>query len=116
MYEEYSTMIQHKDYYGCEKPTGCKPPDLPIKHSLTHWGWDKMAASLADDIFKCISLHENFWILNKISLKYVTWGQIDNMAALVEIMAWRWTGAKPLSEPMMVYCIDAYVQHSASMS
>ena len=39
--------------------------------SLIHWGWDKMAAILPDDMFKCISLNENFWILNKISLKYV---------------------------------------------
>ena len=32
----------------------------------------KMAATLADDIFKCISLTENVWILNIISLKYVS--------------------------------------------
>ena len=31
---------------------------------------DKMAATLADDIYKYISLNENFWIWNKISLKY----------------------------------------------
>ena len=30
-----------------------------------------MAATLADDIFKCMSLNENFRILSKISLKYV---------------------------------------------
>ena len=41
-----------------------------------------MAATLADNIFKCISLNKNFWILHKISLKYVTWGLIDNMVAL----------------------------------
>ena len=51
----------------------------------------------ADDIFKCILLNENFLILNKISLKYVPWGPIDNMAALVQIMAWRRIGDKPLS-------------------
>ena len=32
---------------------------------LTHWGWGKMDATLADDIFKCIFLNENFRILNK---------------------------------------------------
>ena len=31
---------------------------------LTHWGLDKMADTLADDIFKNISMKENFWILN----------------------------------------------------
>ena len=45
----------------------------------------------AEDIFK----NENFRILNKISLKYVPYGLIDNMASLVQIMAWRWTGDKP---------------------
>ena len=29
-------------------------------------------------------------------------GPIDNIPALVQIMAWRWRGDKPLSEPMMV--------------
>ena len=81
--------------------------------SLTHWGRDKMAT---DDIFKRISLNENFQILNKISLKYVPLGLIDNMAALVWIMAWRRTGDKPLSEPMMTQFTDAYMSHSASMT
>ena len=30
-----------------------------------------MAAILADDIFKCIFLNENVWILIKISQKFV---------------------------------------------
>ena len=63
----------------------------------------------ADDIFKCISLNEKFRILNRISLKYVPWGLIDNMAVLVQIMAWRRTGDKPLSEPMLLCCTDAYI-------
>ena len=37
-----------------------------------------MATTLADNIFKCNSLNENLWILNKISLKYVPYGLIDN--------------------------------------
>ena len=57
--------------------------------------------NIADDIFKCIFLNENFSISNKISLKYVPWCLIDNMAALVQIMAWRRPGTKPLSVPMM---------------
>ena len=44
---------------------------------------DKMADILADDIFKRIFLNENIWISNKISLKYVPWGLIENMLALV---------------------------------
>ena len=84
--------------------------------SLTHWGWDKMAATLADYTFKCISLNENSWILDNLSVKYVTWDIIDNMAALVQIMAWRRTGDKPLSEAMLLYCADAYMRHLALVS
>ena len=56
----------------------------------------------ADDIFKCIFLNENVWIPIKIWLKFVPKGRINNMPALVQIMAWRGPGDKPLSEPMMV--------------
>ena len=55
-----------------------------------------------DDIFKCIFLNENVWISIKFSLKFVPKGPINNIPALVQIMAWRRPGDKPLSEPMMV--------------
>ena len=56
----------------------------------------------ADDMFKCIFLNENLWISIKISLKFVPKGWINNIPALVQIMAWRQLGVKPLSEAMMV--------------
>ena len=56
----------------------------------------------ADDIFKCIFLNENVWIPIKISLKFVAQGPINNIPALVQIMAWRRPGDKPLSGPMPV--------------
>ena len=37
----------------------------------------------------------------KISLKFVPKGPISNIPALVQIMAWRRSGDKPLSESMM---------------
>ena len=49
-----------------------------------------------------IFLNENIWIPIKISLKFVPKGRINNIPALVQIMAWRRPGDKPLSEPMMV--------------
>ena len=55
-----------------------------------------------DDIFKCIFLNEKFWIPTKISPKFVPKGLINNILALVQVMAWRRPGDKPLSEPMMV--------------
>ena len=56
----------------------------------------------ADDNFKRIFLNENVRILIKISLKFVPEGPINNIPALVQIMAWRRSGDKPLSEPIMV--------------
>ena len=56
----------------------------------------------ADDTFKRIFLNENVRISIKISLKFVPKGPINNMPSLVQIMACRWPGDKPLSEAMMV--------------
>ena len=56
---------------------------------------------MTDDIFKCIFLNENAWILIDIPLMFVPKGQINNIPALVWIMAWRRPGDKPLSEQMM---------------
>ena len=36
---------------------------------------------------------------------------IDNIPALVQVMAWRRTDAKPLPEPMLAQFTDAYMQH-----
>ena len=45
---------------------------------------------------------ENVWISIKISLKFVPRGPINNIPALIQIMAWCYPGDKPLSEPMLV--------------
>ena len=55
-----------------------------------------------DDIFKCIFLNENAWIPIKNSPKFVPKGPINNIPSLVQIMAWRRPGDKPLSEAVMV--------------
>ena len=55
-----------------------------------------------DDIFKSIFFNENVHILIKISLTFVPKAPINIIPALVQIMAWRRPGDKPLSEPMMV--------------
>ena len=56
----------------------------------------------ADDTFKRIFLNENIRISTKNSLKIVPKGLINNIPALVLIMAWRRPSDKPLSEPMLV--------------
>ena len=40
-------------------------------------------------------------VSTKFSLKFIPKGPINNIPALVQIMAWRRLGDKPLSEPMM---------------
>ena len=47
----------------------------------------------------------------KFSLKFVPMGPINNIPALVKIMAWRRQGDKPLSEPTVAYFADAYLHH-----
>ena len=56
----------------------------------------------ADDTFKRTFMNEIARISIKISLKFVPKDLINNIPALVQIMAWRRPGDKPLSEPMMV--------------
>ena len=86
-----------------------RPDD--ISNSLhRNQSWWQNGHRLADDIFKCIFLNENLWILIKISLKFVPKGPINNIPALVQVMAWHNSGDKPLSEPTMD------MHHLASMS
>ena len=60
-----------------------------------------MAAILADDIFKCIFLNENDIIPIQISLKFIRRSPFDNKPALLQVIARRRLGDKPLPEPMM---------------
>ena len=54
-----------------------------------------------DNILQWIFLNENVWISIDISLKFVPVGQINNIPAMVQIMAWRRPGDKLLSGPMI---------------
>ena len=65
----------------------------------------------ADDIFKCIFMNDKFCILIPISVKFVPKGPIDADPVLVQIMAWRQIGDKPLSEPMLTRFTNAYMHH-----
>ena len=85
-----------------EKLTGNWPPD-PLNHSLFNTLRPRQdGRHFPDDIFKSIFLNEKVWISINFSLKFVPKGPINNIPALVQIMARRRPGDKPLSEPMMV--------------
>ena len=58
-------------------------------------------SNFPDDIFKYIFLNEKVWISITIPLRFVPKSPINNILALVQIMAWCRPGNKPLSEPMM---------------
>ena len=85
----------------------------PAQHQrsdLTHLPLDKMAAIVADDNLKCIFLNENNKILIQISLKFVPMSPIDSKPTLVQVMAWRPTGDRPLPEPMLTQFTDEYMR------
>ena len=92
-YDQIYSM-SHKIYirFGCAFMVATPSVLIEAEESNRHF---------ADDIFKCIFVNENIWIVNKIPLNCIPWGSIDNSSVLVQIMTWRRTGDKPLSEPMI---------------
>ena len=73
---------------------------LCLEISLMNRGWDKMATIMHQFSFSSIKIVE-FWFKFH-SLKFISKGPSNHMPTLVQITAWHQTGAKPLSEPMMV--------------
>ena len=69
-----------------------------------------MAAISQTIFFKRIFLYENVWISIKISVKFVPGEPIDNILALVQIIAQRRIGDKPLSEPKVAWFTDSYMR------
>ena len=70
-----------------------------------------MVTILADDNFIGIFFFEDYRIPIRISLKFVPRSTIDNKSALVQVMAWRRRGDKPLPEPMLTQFTDANMWH-----
>ena len=70
-----------------------------------------MADTFPDGIFKRIFLNENVRISIQISLKFVSRDSNDNKSALVQVIAWRRKGDKPLPEQMLTQFTDAYMWH-----
>ena len=51
-----------------------------------------------------------------MSLNFVTKGPGDNKSALVQVMVWCRTGAKPLPEAKLTQFTDVYMRHKEEMS
>ena len=72
------------------------------------------SAAISQTIFSnAFSWRKSFFIFIQISLKFVpiNFGPINNTPALVQVMAGRRSGDKPLSEPTLTRFTEAYVQH-----
>ena len=82
-----------------------------MRDHLTQLPLDKIMATNVAGNFKCIFLNENDKIPIWISLKFVLKSPIDNKPALVQIIAWRRTGDRPLPEPMLTQFIDEYMRN-----
>ena len=83
-------------------PAACKRKNKTIYWLINTLMPRQNGQHFPDNIFQYIFLNENVWISIEISLNYVHKSPINNKPALVQIMAWRRPGDKPLSEPMMV--------------
>ena len=84
-----------------------------FSNSLIHWGWNQMSAIWQTEISNAFSLMK--CILIQMA-KFVLKDSINNIPALVEMMAWYRSGNKPLYEPMTVQFTDAYMRHSTWMN
>ena len=76
---------------------------------LTHLPLDKMTTILQTTFSSAFSW--NIRILIQFSPKFVPKCPIDNKSALVQVMACRPSGAKPLPEPMLTQFTYAYMWH-----
>ena len=84
-------------------PQGAKPPAGTVfTLKFNTFRPKKDGHHFPDDIFKCIFLNDNLPVSIKISLKFAPKGPINIIPALIQIMAWRRPGDKPLSESMLI--------------
>ena len=69
---------------------------------LTYWDRDKIAA-ISQTTFYIAFLWMKIYTFRLIfSLRFVPQVQVNSIQAMVQIVAWRWPGDKPIYEPMMV--------------
>ena len=107
-------VIYYRTSIWTDKISSLTPRPWKVIDSIVHMlRWVTMGVELntlrprqnnryfPDDVFKCVFWSENMKISLKISLEYVPKVPVNNIPALVQVMARRRPGGKPLSEPMM---------------
>ena len=87
-------------------PRSLLPNGVTRPNELPHLPWTKWP-SFHRQHFP-MHFHECFdWKFTDVCSK----GPIDNKSALIQVMAWRRTGVKPLPEPMLAQFTDVYMRH-----
>ena len=87
-------ITRHEDYWLSTDFQWC----LVAYATLTHWGRDEMnniSQTTFSNVFSSMKMFE-------FRLKFHWKSPINNIPALVQIMAWCRSGDEPFSEPMMV--------------
>ena len=103
----YSLILQSRSIPWSSKLASWLKPNLAVLSQtgcqcLTHWGRDKMNNILQTTFSNVFSSMKMFEFRLKFHWSLFPGGPINNIPALVRIMAWRRSGDKPLSGPMMV--------------
>ena len=109
-----STSVLHRIPRRTDVPSALYEPQVRRVSIINTLRPRQNGHRVPDDTYKRIFLTENVRISIKLSLKFVPKGPINNIPALVQIMAWRRSGDKPLSEPMMVSLLT-YIYIYASL-
>ena len=80
----------------------CRITSVPNYIALTHWGRDKMTAVSQTTLSNAFSWMKMLAFRLRFHWSLFQRFQINDIPSWVQIMAWRRSGDKPLSEPMMV--------------
>ena len=99
--------LSPKIHLACVLQNGCHF----LHVSVTHLPLDKMAAISQTTTSSAFSLIQICDFFIQISLKFVPKGLIENRTALVQVMAWRRAGDRPLLKPMLTQFTDAYIRY-----
>ena len=94
--EIYCPRVTRSAYSGNKWASGRVAKLLSDVKSLNTLRPKQNGRFFPEDIFEYILLNYNVRISIKISLKFVSYGSINNIPALVQVMAWRRKGDKPL--------------------
>ena len=95
----YIWWRHHEKNYASRRSLSSITPKERLFYKLRS---EQNGCHFPDDISKWVFLNENGSISIKISLRFVPRGWVNNILAMVQIMAWHRPGDKPSSEPTMV--------------